>query len=134
MVDGGVENINKAVTKLVTDGLMKLILAQTDLSYSNSMIEAFWRVLKNQWIYLNHLDTLATLRKLIAFYVNQHNAVLPHSAFDGQTPDEMYFGTGGHIQEQLRSARLTARQKRIEFNRQNNCESCQDQRRMVVNQ
>jgi len=83
MVDGGVENINKAVTKLVTDGLMKLILAQTDLSYSNSMIEAFWRVLKNQWIYLNHLDTLSTLRKLIEFYVNEHNAVLPHSAFDG---------------------------------------------------
>ncbi len=45
---GGGENINEAVMKLVTDGLLKLILAQTDLSFSNSMIEAFWRVLKHQ--------------------------------------------------------------------------------------
>ena len=24
----------------------------------------------------------------------EHNRVLPHSAFRGQTPDEIYFGTG----------------------------------------
>ena len=41
MVDGGVENFNQAVMKLVSGGLLKLILAQTDLCYSNSMIEAF---------------------------------------------------------------------------------------------
>ena len=40
MVDGGVENFNEAVMKLVSGGLLKLILAQTDLCYSNSMIEA----------------------------------------------------------------------------------------------
>ena len=30
-----------------------------------------------------------TVRRLVAFYVNEHNGVLPHSAFRGQTPDEM---------------------------------------------
>ncbi|HUE88781.1 MAG TPA: hypothetical protein VMO26_22110 [Vicinamibacterales bacterium] len=30
----------------------------------------------------------------MAFYIDEHNRVLPHSAFRGQTPDEMYFGTG----------------------------------------
>ena len=30
-------------------------------------------------------DTVSTLEKLIAFYVNEHNTRLPHSAFQGQT-------------------------------------------------
>jgi hypothetical protein len=34
---------------------------------------------------------------LVAFYVDEHNRVLPHSAFRGQTPDEMYYGTGDAI-------------------------------------
>ena len=32
------------------------------------------------------------VKPLIAFYVEQHNTVMPHSAFDGATPDEMFFG------------------------------------------
>ena len=134
MVDGGVENFNEAVMTLVTGGLLKLILAQTDLCYSNSMIEAFWRVLKHQWLFLNQLDSIAALRRLVEFYVNQHNSVLPHSAFEGQTPDEMYFHTGDDIPEQLAAARLKARQARMEENRRLNCESCQMETLMVVNE
>jgi hypothetical protein len=37
------------------------------------------------------LDSVATIRRLVAFYIHEHNHVLPHSAFRGQTPDEMYF-------------------------------------------
>ena len=55
------------------------------------MIEAWWRSLKHQWLFLHPLDTVATVRRLVAFYVDEHNRVLPHSAFRGQTPDEMYF-------------------------------------------
>jgi transposase InsO family protein len=134
MVDGGVENFNEAVMKLVNGGLLKLILAQTDLCYSNSMIEAFWRVLKHQWLFLNQLDSITTLRRFVEFYVNQHNSVLPHSAFRGQTPDEMYFHTGDDIPEQLEAARLKARQARMEENRRLNCETCQEDRAMVVNE
>ena len=46
---------------------------------------------------------MATVRRLVAFYVDEHNRVLPHSAFRGQTPDEMYFGTGDTIPADLRS-------------------------------
>ncbi|MCP4679908.1 MAG: transposase, partial [Deltaproteobacteria bacterium] len=112
MIDAGVENINEAVLKLVEDGVLKLILAQTDICYSNSMIEAFWRVMKHQWLFLNQLDSIATLRRLVEFYVNQYNSVLPHSAFRGQTPDEMYFGTGDDVPNQLAAARAKARQAR----------------------
>ena len=44
---------------------------------SSSMIEAWWRVFKHQWLYLNTLDSIATVRKLIGFYVDQHNTVDP---------------------------------------------------------
>ena len=38
----------------------------------------------------------------MAFYVAAHNAEIPHSAFRGQTPDQMYYGRGHGIPEQLR--------------------------------
>ena len=48
LVDGGVENYNTAVDKLVDSGLLKRILAQTEIRYSNSLIESWWRVIKHQ--------------------------------------------------------------------------------------
>lgn len=122
--DGGVENFNSAVDKLVQTGLLKRVLAQTEIQFSNSMIESWWRVLKHQWLYLNTLDHVATVRKLVAFYVEQHNQRLPHSAFQGQTPDEMYFGTGADVSKRLATARIEARQSRLAANRAVNCQNC----------
>ena len=126
LVDGGVENFNAAVDELVRSGLLKRVLAQTDIQFSNSMIESWWRVLKHQWLYLNALDSAAAVQKLVAFYVDQHNSHLPHAAFHGQTPDEMYFGTGGDVPKQLQAARLVARQARLAANRAVRCPICSE--------
>ena len=75
-----------------------------------------WRSLKHQWLFLHSLDSVTTVRRLVAFYVDEHNRVLPHSAFRGQTPDEMYFGTGDVV-----PADLTAR---AEAHRSASCETC----------
>ena len=125
LADGGVENVNGAVDKLVENGLLKRLLAQTEITFSNSMIESWWRILKHQWLYLNTLDTVRTVEKLVAFYVDEHNTKLPHSAFRGQTPDEMYFGTGDHVPDKLESARQAARKTRLEVNRQESCSHCE---------
>jgi len=37
------------------------------------MIEAFWRSMKHQWLFLNTLDSVARGRALVDFYVNEHN-------------------------------------------------------------
>ena len=124
MVDAGIENINHAVDALVHVGLLSRILAQTDIRYSNSMIESFWKALKHNWCFLHSIDSSDTLKKLTDFYVKEHNTVLPHSAFQGQTPDEMYFGTGEHIPDQLQEAAALAREQRIEANRNRQCELC----------
>ena len=90
LADAGVENVSAQVDALIETGVLRRLLAFTELNFSNSMIEAWWRSLKHQWLFLHSLDSTATVRRLVAFYVDQHNHVLPHSAFRGQTPDEMY--------------------------------------------
>ena len=124
LADGGIENFNSAVDELVDSGLLRRLLAMTEISFSNSLIESWWRALKHQWLYLNTLDTVKMLEKLVAFYVEEHNTRLPHSAFRGQTPDEMYFGTGSSIPDKLSAARQTARQSRKEVNRATTCPTC----------
>ena len=69
LVDGGVENFNSAVDQLVESGMLKRVLAQTEITFSNSLIESWWRVLKHQGLYLNTLDTVTTVRKRVAFYI-----------------------------------------------------------------
>jgi transposase InsO family protein len=100
------------------------VLAQIDVTYSNSFIEAWWRSLRHQWLYLNTLDSLATVRKLVGWYVHEHNTVMPHAAFRGQTPDEMYFGRGADLPAQLAQRRLKARHQRLERNREAACSRC----------
>ena len=86
LADAGVENVNAQVDELITAGVLRRVLAFTELKFSNSMIEAWWRSLKHHWLFLHSLDSVTTVRRLVAFYVQEHNTVLPHSAFRGQTP------------------------------------------------
>lgn len=124
LVDGGVENFNSAVDELIDSGILKRVLAQTEISYSNSLIESWWRTIKNQWLYLNTLDSVNAVESLVEFYVAEHNTHLPHSAFRGQTPDEIYFSTNDYIPEQLKENRATARSTRLTWNQQATCELC----------
>ncbi len=88
------------------------------------MIEAFWRSLKHQWLFLNDLDSLAAVRRLTKFYVEEYNSSLPHSAFRGQTPDEMYFGAGEHVELRIAAGKAKAREARLEANRHIDCDDC----------
>ena len=124
MADAGGENFNGAVDELVEVGILRRVLAYTELKFSNSMIEAWWRSLKHQWLFLHSLDRMATVRRLVEFYVQQHNAVLPHSAFRGQTPDEVYFGTGDDVPGDLDKRKTEARRRRFELNRTATCHVC----------
>ena len=124
LADAGVENVNAQVDALIETGVLRRLLAFTELKFSNSMIEAWWRSLKHQWLFLHSLDSSSTVRRLVAFYVDQHNHVLPHSAFRGQTPDEMYFGTGDAMPADLTSGAAAARRARVAANRSASCATC----------
>ena len=60
LADAGVENVNAQVDALIAAGVLHRLLAFTELKVSNSMIEAWWRSLKHQWLFLHPLDSVAT--------------------------------------------------------------------------
>ena len=125
VADAGVENVNSEVDGLIESGSIRCVLAQRDVTFSNSLIEAWWRTLKHQWLFLNTLDNVSAVHRLVDFYVKAHNREIPHSAFHGQTPDEMYYGRGQGIPEQLECAKRRARAARLEANKAASCRVCQ---------
>ncbi len=122
--DAGSENVNRNVDEALEDVDLERVLAQVDVTYSNSMIEAFWRSLKHSWLYLHGLESESELRGLVAFYVEAHNDVMPHSAFDGQTPNEVFFGAGDAVVAKLAAERVQAQAERMARNRSAECGLC----------
>ncbi len=132
MADGGVENFNGEVDALVGGGLLSRVRALVDIRFSNSMIKSWWSKLKHQWLFLHRLDTTAAVRRHVEFYVAEYNATIPHAAFSGQTPDEIYFGRGAEIPAKLEAGRRVARARRLKVNQAAWCERCHDLPRNVV--
>jgi hypothetical protein len=73
---------------------------------------------------LNTLDSVAAVRRHVTFYVTAHNREIPHAAFRGQTPDEMYFGKGADIPDRLATAKKEALAARLAANREGSCANC----------
>lgn len=124
LADAGVENRHRDVDALVAAGRLRRVLAQTEISFSNSLIEAWWRSLKHNWLFLNRLDSVAAVERLVGFYVEEHNARIPHAALDGRTPAETYFGTGAQVPAERAAAKAAARRRRLEVNRTARCAVC----------
>ena len=57
VADSGVENVNEKVYAWFDVGPLRRVLAQVEISFSCSRIEAWWRSLKNGWLYLCQPDT-----------------------------------------------------------------------------
>jgi putative transposase len=64
------------------------------------------------------------VRTLVAFFVEEHNTKMPHAAFRGQTPDEVFFDTAPNLPAQLEASRAKARELRLAANRTASCGRC----------
>ena len=71
------------------------------------------------------LDTITSVRRLVEFYVREHNHVMPHWAHKSLTPGETYFGTGAGIGEHLKVEHARAREGRLKVNQGVTCETCE---------
>jgi len=91
-MDSGGENIANLVKSIFIGRQIKQIFAQIDVRFSNSMIEAFFRSLKVNFLYHKSFKTIEDLRRCITFYINEYNTRIPHSAFNFETPNEVYHG------------------------------------------
>lgn len=90
MMDAGTENINKMVEKFLISKNIKRVVAKIDIKYSNSMIESMFRSLKNNYLYHQKIKNFEGLKRKLVYYFKQHNDHIPHSAFKGATPKEIY--------------------------------------------
>ena len=124
LVDGGPENRVEKYGDTLQWAKERMWRAWVDIAYLNSMIEAFWRKRKHSYLFKYNLDSLATVKRLIAKFIDEYNTLMPHSAFRGQTPAEIYFGIAPDIEKHLAEERTKAREKRIEFNRALSCDAC----------
>lgn len=125
LADSGTENINADVDELVTSGAIKRLIAQIEVDFSNSMIEAFFRRMKHGYLYLQRLSSIEAVAEHVDFYLNEHNCVLPHSALGGATPFEVV--TGLWTVEARRSLALAMSKNaaaRLELNRAMTCGVC----------
>jgi hypothetical protein len=67
LADSGVKNANDAVDQFLFDGALRRVLVQVEIVESDSAVEAWWRVPKNQWLYFSSRNTEASVRKPAVF-------------------------------------------------------------------
>ena len=57
----------------------------------NVFVERLWRSVKYEEVYLNAYASVPEARAGIGRYIGFYNAIRPHSALGGRTPDQIYF-------------------------------------------
>jgi len=127
VADAGGENHANCVEALLDatkDPLITKLIAQRDIRFSNSPIEAINKILKQ---YLRHYNprTLPALKKVLIQFVKDYNSVRPHGTLKGLTPMEAYVHPG--VKPDFRKPVEEVRGIRLEENRKVNCGGCMNQ-------
>jgi len=120
IVDGGSEN-KAEVDSFIQNSNINKVIAQKDIVYSNSMVEAVNKRIKYDFLFpydiQNFEQTINHLEKAVGEYNNKPyhplHGLTPNEVFEGQMPDKNMFRN--HI--------LEARQLRIQINRVNQCDN-----------
>ena len=124
MTDGGSENFGDVNSLLDDSSWLQRAVAQVEVIFSNSLIEAWWRELKHRWLFLHLLENADAVRNLVAYHVSQHNSVVPRAVLKDRTPDEVYFGRETDLPERLSALRRKAQRDRVAKNRARRCGRC----------
>jgi len=84
------------------------LVAQKDIFFSNSMIEAVNKRMKYDFLFRNTLLDIEHTRRFLEIAVEQYNN-RPHSALYGLTPKEVFYGAipdKSRFKSQIQNAKL----------------------------
>ena len=122
--DDGSENCNTEMVQCISRLDFKHVIAQKDVHFSNSMIEAVFRSFKKYFMKYVFPNSEKLMRQKVAEFVLDHNSVKPHVALsDRQTPDEAFYKIPVD-QISISKNKAKARAQRIEENRKAQCQNC----------
>lgn len=125
VTDGGTENVNTTVQDfLVTTNLDIIqLIAQKDIPFSNSQMEAVNKIMKHQFMLSQHLENRKQVLLALANDVVTYNTIRPQLSLQGNTPEETFDGKILDIttyKTHFRDQKLL----RTTTNQQNVCKGC----------
>ncbi|MBI3543877.1 MAG: DDE-type integrase/transposase/recombinase [Deltaproteobacteria bacterium] len=124
--DAGFENVNSSVRSLVRRRRISHTVAQTDVSFSNSMIEALFHALRNRYLYQHVFNTTESLERAVDFYFSEHNDRIPQQVLGGATPIELFQGQSIEAERLIiRAKSQAARELRNLVNKIASCRACE---------
>jgi putative transposase len=125
IADGGSENNNSNVDGFLSQPLIpiKKLIAQKDIRFSNSMVEAFNKILKYRHLFPFEIRDFESLEKHLPNSIREYNEVRPHYAHKFLTPSQVYFGQSIN-REEIRQRIAEAGKNRIIENRKTSCDIC----------
>ena len=123
LVDDGIENKGSVCTAIQKHDIkLKRLVAQKDIHFSNSMIEAVNKRIKYDFLFRQQLPDLECTRRFLETAVNQYNN-RPHSALFGLTPKEVFYGVPPNKQLFKPQIELAKALRKAE-NKALNCDNC----------
>lgn len=122
MSDGGGENVNKKVRRILIGKGITHLIAKSDVNFSNSIVEAVFRQMK-RIDEIRNPKSFYSFKRAVENYVSEHNTLIPHSALRGATPAEMHMGNRVlDYKNRLKEVRVEDRQ--ISKMWKKNCRRC----------
>lgn len=91
MSDAGGENIGFKLNSIYTGYDIRHQIAKKDTSYTNSMVESFFYILKNSFIQKDQYYSFGKLYNQLRRAISKYNQ-LPAPVHNGATPNEIYSG------------------------------------------
>lgn len=125
LTDGGSENINELVRSFIDSNSNKIAhrIAQRDVRFSNSMIEAFNKVLKHQFLYPKNIKSRNALEKYLDQAIITYNINRPQWSLGGNTPLETFEGRSIDFGK-YKCSFVQQKDIRRLLNKENSCKAC----------
>jgi len=126
IVDGGPENSNSIVDEYIkSPGIsIKKIIAQQDIHFSNSIVEAVNKIVKYRSLYLQDIHDINSLQRHLEMFVPVYNNIRPHCSLKGLTPSEVLSGLRPDNPDDFKSVNLKADKSHNTIKPEITCTEC----------